>query len=301
MKKNLPKCHEYHRPDGMPFAAGAIKVYSHLSDTRRRTFTIEGLPTDWPKRQCPVCGGNKKRTRQVCRSCYDKIRRIMIPLTCSYCGVRFERIISDHDKMLRRGHTDVYCSFACSTRHHAVKNRRRCVACGKPCPKKSSKYCSKTCRASQRQKELQPKQCTICGETFEPKSRRTAYCSRHCANEAHSRRMRGKGNSHFKDGTSYASWFREMRPIVRERDGQACATCGRKDGKLIVHHVDHVPWHNEVMNLITLCETCHMVHHKSHKTPFPWLNRLAVARSLKLTGRQITKCIELEAKYFQGF
>jgi 5-methylcytosine-specific restriction endonuclease McrA len=89
-----------------------------------------------------------------------------------------------------------------------------------------------------------------------------------------------------------------MRPIVRERDGHACATCGRKTGKLIVHHIDHVPWHNEVTSLITLCETCHMVHHKSTTTPFPWLHQLARVRSLKMPGRLIIKSIELEAKYF---
>ena len=112
--------------------------------------------------------------------------------------------------------------------------------------------------------------------------------------------MRGSGNSHYKTGTSYASWFREMRPIVRERDRHACATCGKTDGKLIVHHIDHVPWHNEVMNLITLCETCHMVHHKSNVTPFPWLGRLTHVRSLKMPDRLKIKSIKLEAKYFPG-
>jgi hypothetical protein len=295
---NLAGYHPYQRPDGKPFAAGDIQVYSYLSEgTGRRTFALEGLPACWPKRTCPVCGGTKYHRRQICKPCYQRIRRIMVALTCAYCGVRFERLLCEHDKMHRRGHTDVYCSLACARQHHAIKNRRRCLVCGKRCPTKTMKYCSKACRASRRQKELQAKQCEICGTTFQPISRRTAYCSRKCADEAHSRRMRGAGNSHFKNGTSYASWFREMRPIVRERDGDACATCGRKTGKLIVHHIDHVPWHNEVTNLITLCEACHMVHHKSHTTPFPWLDRLALARSLKMSARLIVKSLSLEAKY----
>ena len=122
----------------------------------------------------------------------------MLPLKCMYCGVHFERIISECDKMYRRGHTDVYCSKSCSQAHHAVKNRRRCLVCGRRTPKKTSRYCSKKCRASRRKKELASKVCSICSSEFLPKSSRTAYCSRPCANKAHSRRMRGSGNSHYK-------------------------------------------------------------------------------------------------------
>jgi hypothetical protein len=301
MNKKLAGYHEYKRQNSKPFAAPGISVYSYLTeDTRRRTFEVEGLPLGWPKRTCPVCGGVKYHRRTVCKPCYQQIRRIMVPLTCCYCGSNFERIVSEVDKQIRRGHVDVYCSITCSEAHHAVKHRRRCVACGEPCPKKTMKYCSKQCRASRREKELSPKVCSICGTEFQMKSSRTVYCSRACANKAHSRRMRGAGNSQYKTGTSYASWFREMRPIVRERDRYACATCGKTDGKLIVHHIDHVPWHNEVMNLITLCETCHMVHHKSNVTPFPWLDRLTHARSLKMPDRLKIKSIKLEAKYFPG-
>jgi hypothetical protein len=292
---------DYQRPDGEPFAAAGITVYSYLSeDTRRRTFVVEGLPAGWPKRTCPVCGGQKKRTRRVCKPCYQNIRRIMVPLTCCYCGVRFERIFCEFDKKRRLGHVDVYCSNGCSEAHHAIKNRRRCPVCGKPCPKNTMKYCSKACRASRRVKELQSKQCDICRTTFQPASRRTKYCSRDCANKAHSMRMRGAGNSHYQDGTSYASWFREMRTVILERDKHACVACG-KTRQLTVHHIDHVPWHNDVFNLITLCATCHMVHHKSNTTPLPWLDRLAVARSLKMPERLIIRSIELEAKYFPGF
>jgi 5-methylcytosine-specific restriction endonuclease McrA len=109
--------------------------------------------------------------------------------------------------------------------------------------------------------------------------------------------MRGKGNSHFKDGTSYATWFREMRPIILERDRHACVAC-KKTEKLIVHHVDHVPWHNESHNLITLCATCHAVHHKSKVSPFPWLKKLALWQSMSY--RLKLKSIKLEAKYFPG-
>lgn len=298
MKQSHAGFHSYQRPDDEPFAASGITVFSYLTEnTRRRTFSVEGLPANWPKAKCPVCGDRKDRKRRVCKQCYQKIRRVMVPLICCYCGASFERIVSETDKQLRRGHVDVYCSKECSEAHHAIKNHRRCVACGEPTPKKSSKYCSKACRDSRRKKELSSKRCSICGTRFQPISYRTVYCSRECANKAHSRRMRGTGNSHYKTGTSYASWFREMRLIVLERDKHACVACG-KTGKLIVHHIDHVPWHNDVFNLITLCPTCHAVHHKSNETPFPWLDRLATVRCLKMPGRFKVKSIELEAKYF---
>lgn len=299
MKESLLGYHPYQLPDGKPFAATGITVYSYLSEgTRRRSFEVEGLPTDWPERKCPVCGDRKKRNRTVCRSCYDRIRRIMVPLTCCYCGTDFERIVSEVDKQLRRGHTDVYCSQSCSEAHHAVKHRRRCPVCGRRTPKKTMKYCSKKCRASQREKELAPKLCSICGSEFLPKSSRTVYCSRACANKAHSRRMRGAGNSHYKTGTSYADWFRKMRPIILERDRHECVACGKTE-KLIVHHVDHVPSHNEAHNLITLCATCHAVHHKSKVSPFPWLKKLALWRPM--THQQIMKAIKLEARYYVRF
>ena len=288
----------YQRPDGEPFAAAGITVYSYLTeDTRRRAYAVEGLPADWPNKKCPVCGSKKKRTRKVCQACCYKIRRIMVPLTCTYCGVQFERILCEVDKQYRLGRTDLYCTAACSHAHQAIKNHRRCLVCGKPTATRRSKYCSDACRVSRRVKELGPKQCPRCGATFSPKSKRTAYCSRVCANIAHSRRMRGAGNSHYRDGTSYASWFREMRPVILDRDKHACVACGKTE-KLIVHHIDHVPWNNDPFNLISLCPTCHAVHHKSNATPFHWLDRLATVRCLKMPDRLKLKSIQIEAKYF---
>jgi predicted nucleic acid-binding Zn ribbon protein len=299
MIKNHTGYHEYKRPNDEPFAASGITVFSYLTEnTGRRTFSVEGLPSNWPMAKCPVCGGRKRRQRQACKPCYQKIRRVMVPLTCSYCGTHFERIVSEYDKSIRRGHVDVYCRKACSQAHHAIKNHRRCVVCDKPTPKKSSKYCSKECRAVRRVKELEPKVCSICATKFHPASYRTAYCSRPCANKAHSRRMRGAGNSHYKTGTSYANWFREMRPVILERDQYACAVCGKTE-KLVVHHVDHIPKYNVAHNLITLCPTCHAVHHKSKVSPFPWLRKLALSR--KMSTEQIMKSVELEARYYVRF
>ena len=295
MKKPPAGYQPFKRPNGEPFAAPGTTVFSFKDKgTRKRKFSVNGLPIDWPKKRCPVCGGKKDRHNRVCKPCYQMIRRITIPLQCLYCGAQFERILYEVDKMHRRGHTDVYCSKKCSDSHHAIKHRRRCPVCGKRTPKKTSKYCSKKCRAIRRKKDLAAKVCDFCGIEFQPKSSRAAYCSRDCANKAHSRRMRGSGNSHYKTGTSYATWFRSMRPVILERDRYTCAVCGNTE-KLIVHHVNHVPMQNEAHNLITLCATCHAVHHKSKISPFPWLKELALWRPM--TDEQKLKSIKLEAKY----
>ena len=104
MKEDLPGYQPFQLPNGEPFAAADITVYSYLTeDTRRRSLAIEGLPADWPKQACPVCGGWKRRGRRLCRRCFDEVRRIMVRLACCYCGVQFERIFYEYDKQHRRG------------------------------------------------------------------------------------------------------------------------------------------------------------------------------------------------------
>ena len=63
--------------------------------------------------------------------------------------------------------------------------------------------------------------------------------------------MIGKGNSHYKTGTSYANWFRSMRPLILDRDHHQCRVClssptlsylwrGRPVTRsaLVIHHID---------------------------------------------------------------
>lgn len=111
--------------------------------------------------------------------------------------------------------------------------------------------------------------------------------------------MIGEGNSHYKDGTSYSKWFREMRPLIFERDSDACVVCSApfkpitftRDGievqrsNLIVHHLDEDPANNRAENLVLLCSSCHLVHHKSTTTPYPWFGDFARRASESMTSR----------------
>ena len=128
-----------------------------------------------------------------------------------------------------------------------------------------------------------PKTCPTCSVVFQPKSSRTVYCGATCANTAHSTRMLGTGNSNYKDGSSYSLWFSLARKLVLERDAR-CVACGATQN-LHCHHIDHDPKNNRVENLVMLCGTCHIGHHKSVTTRLPWLSTYAQAVSRSMTFR----------------
>lgn len=59
--------------------------------------------------------------------------------------------------------------------------------------------------------------------------------------------------------------FGGLREAVLERDGHRCQDCGT-DGKgrrrwIVIHHKDGDSKHNVMENLITLCRSCHPLHH----------------------------------------
>jgi len=38
--------------------------------------------------------------------------------------------------------------------------------------------------------------------------------------------------------------------------GNKCAECGNA-GKIIIHHIDNIPTHNVIHNVLPLCRSCH--------------------------------------------
>lgn len=56
------------------------------------------------------------------------------------------------------------------------------------------------------------------------------------------------------------------RRRVLERDGHRCVLCG-SDGNLRVHHLRRVAdgGSNDDKNLVTLCDDCHLEHHRAEE------------------------------------
>lgn len=124
--------------------------------------------------------------------------------------------------------------------------------------------------------------------------------------------MVGESNSHYKDGTSYAEWFRRMRPLIIERD-QCCRACGeikpdiyvkRRDrgepqrrSQMSVHHIDEDPTNNRPNNLIYVCQSCHIKHHRSVPTPFPWFGKYAASATLEMSATWLAEVAALRAKF----
>lgn len=252
---------------------------------------------------CPLCGGYKWAEGTICFGCYQKSRVHKVEQTCAFCKAFFLRPQHSYNKWLKRGQTEAYCSMACSRSHHAVKNAGKCQRCGQP-KLRPNRYCSDACKEEARLQRAQARvvlsaECKWCGVTFRPVSLRVQYCGRPCAESAHSVRMRGSGNSHFKDGTSYAKWFADMRPLILYRDKQMCVTCQKPEAKsdmawsgqiisrtnMHIHHINRDPKDNTANNLVTLCKNCHRRHHGSVVTPWPWLDAYAAGASLSMTSR----------------
>lgn len=223
------------------------------------------------------------------------------------CGSRRAVQKMDIRKAIRRGQW-LYCSPACMAETFSGAQKTRFCACGAYIPLSRRSTCSDVCAKAQRSHPI--RMCPQCSGAFRPKSSRTMYCSRSCANLAHSRRMIGRGNSHFKTGTSYSHWFRSMRPLILQRDHMECVVCAAsptltfaRAGKtvqrsaLVIHHIDEDVRNNRPENLITLCLTCHTVHHKSKKTPYPWFANEAKKRSRSMTSKWTARATSLVTAY----
>ncbi len=271
--------------------------------------------TAWAKARatCDTCGKTKTPAQRHNRYCSASCRPTtpMVDLSCSACAKPFRLARYEHAKKLRKGQARFYCSPVCVAAGLRSAGCA-CLRCGKPTGStdRGRRYCSTECRLAVSRAGKQ-RACPQCGREFHPQSSRTVYCDRTCANEAHARRMIGRGNSRYKTGTSYASWFRLMRPLIYERDGSQCRACGAPDqpfpvtraGKttmrtsLVVHHLNERPEDNRPQNLILICKTCHAVHHKSATTPFPWFATYTASATRSMTSKWKATTTSLRTRY----
>jgi hypothetical protein len=235
-------------------------------------------------------------------------------LRCVRCQKLFIRTNADVRKNIRNGHMDVYCSAICSKEDHATKNSRRCVNCGdllgktKTGGRSGGIYCKNCLKSIMLSRRLPKIKCEECGLWFWPQSKRRQFCSRSCAESAHSKKMRGNQNSHYKDGSSYTRLFYEMKPLILERDNFQCVVCEMEEKKITTadqksrsnmctHHINMDPENNKDTNLVSLCTHCHCILHKSNETSFPWLQDYTNDMSKSMTSKLKKRIHSLQMKY----
>ena len=203
-------------------------------------------------------------------------------LSCAWCGLEFVKPAYVVTKSLRKGRKDFYCCKDHSCAHHAIKNSKKCPGCGRIIRLTGRTKGAKTCpecaslfkKPSHVPIEHQPKKkiCPICNNPFMAAHRGhgifAKYCSKRCSEIAHSIRMSGKGNPRYRHGmiplreqAHSARAFRQLRPLILDRDQHRCVLCGRDNIRLEVHHIDLIPIDNFATNLITLCSKCHRSLH----------------------------------------
>jgi hypothetical protein len=127
---------------------------------------------------------------------------------------------------------------------------------------------------------------TICGTCGKPicikkvYSGRTRFCSKDCANQFHSQRMKNEGNPAWQGGIQYAPYSyefdHERKLTVKERDNFTCQICGKRQWELnyplSVHHIDYDKKNHALENLIALCSACHC---KTNYNRNLWIERLS--------------------------
>lgn len=224
-----------------------------------------------------------------------------VMLSCAFCGKEFIRPAYEVTKHIKKGLTDFYCCKEHSQAHLAVKNSKTCPGCGKIIRLSGRTKGAKTCPdcAAMFKKPSNPrypaieKTCPVCNRTFMAVHRRRGqyaiYCCKRCAEIGHSWAMSGQGNPHWRDGMTplreqphCARAYREMRPLVIARDGNACALCGAAEQRIEVHHIDWHPMNNAAVNLITLCTQC---HRKLHGMPWEQYQAEALPKLTAYTGQ----------------
>lgn len=90
-------------------------------------------------------------------------------------------------------------------------------------------------------------------------------------------RLKNRGETHWNykggKGRTYPKEFRELRPLILERDGYTCVMCG-SDQRNAVHHIDYNKHHNTWLNLVTLCHACNLkAESRANKDSWPIILR----------------------------
>ena len=122
--------------------------------------------------------------------------------------------------------------------------------------------------------------CVVCGKEVISNGaiRKKKFCSKECKN-LYSHLMRGENHWNYKGKNDklQRTWaqYKEWHRKVLEKDNFTCQVCGKRGGKLEVHHIksfaDYPDLRFEVSNGIAVHKTCHLaILHKWNINPDSW-------------------------------
>jgi YHS domain-containing protein len=195
---------------------------------------------------CPQCGGEKKSAAaSSCQACYDEAHSEATKvLVCSQCGTSFARTDSELRKAEKRGYGttgNVFCSTECYRQFRVAQ------------PKSPKTYGT----------------CQHCGKSITSRHSTGAFCSRKCYHEH---------RATLRQSDAYAGAFLSLKSIVAKRDQYQCALCGSPK-RLETHHIDMDATHNDISNLILLCNRCHSQVHGNPESAQPALQAIVDYRN----------------------
>lgn len=192
-----------------------------------------------------------------------------IKVICDTCGKSFEKYESRVGK-------NNFCNRECYNKFHSKNTiKAKCEICGKNFTGynyNANRFCSRECYNKFHNIKNKERKCPTCNKIFIAKSTEDKYCSWECYNKD---RHPPKNKNHWnwqggvsiendhRDSSQYKIW----RKNVYMRDNYQCVKCGSKI-KLNAHHIkswkDYPELRYDLNNGITLCEKCHIEHHKKY-------------------------------------
>ena len=229
---------------------------------------------------------------------------LLVEASCPICRTIFQREQYELRKRFAKNpNYSPVCCLSCATRQKNLLEGKRsvcaCNNCGKEMwdnPQKNH-ACSDECRKEIHRKRglkirtVPERNCVICGAAYRPAT--NAYeskcCSMKCKNDLHAMEMKEANNPGWKGGISSGRAknkvqrdFRLAKRHAQMMDADMCVACNSPDN-LHGHHINHNPLDNRFVNLVTLCQSCHSLHHAMEKSNrklvlFPWLSKYATMR-----------------------
>ena len=138
---------------------------------------------------CMNCGQKKSGRGTLCKTCYQQKRGSYVSLSCDNCGKDFTK---RNTSTTKRYEMVELTSIAAKVVLKNIKAiyRAKMYSMQSTSTQKNDEVLLTRVQAKRQKK--QKLQCPNCDKAFYPTSARTVYCSRECADKAHSKRMREK-------------------------------------------------------------------------------------------------------------